>query len=394
MSTYEGSVESPDISGVIKIEIGEDGVLFRSLFDQVPVSYADISSIRYFDYSAYIAVYDSAHSIPAHKTFQVSKMGQQTEWFFRELLNAYNAKILSAMHEDTKPLLESRGSFSYVSGNVSGDNTDIAIYDDALCILPSDDHARRIPFVFINNISKGDYNLTISDTSGESYVLSKFGYDLDPIEKALMDNIYKLRETNKEFIEKINASLGFSDLSQAQILFSEGIATKLDKLPAPLVASIKKLMKTCKMSAEFAMLDEIGIKETVAIGMLECPEESDDCNLDSEEEKDPWIIYYVTSSKNDQYAIVEFSFPNEDAATYIFRTGGQYDTFLTVLNYALEATGLQRDIISLPPEKLTDEMKILRDRTPAIELLRHLLVGKAIHRSPDSWKKSVLEMVH
>lgn len=399
IATYEGEVTSPDISGNMNISIGEDGIVFDALFDSVAIPYADVWSVKYEDYNVYI-------SERTRKTYQVSKMGQQIEWFYRELVDAYNAKILSAMHIETSPLLKSRGSFSYGNGEFSGDNTDIAIYADSMVILPSDKNARRIPLAFITGMNKEDYSLTIKDVSGETYILSRFGYDLDPIEKMLRDNILKLRDTNKELIEKITDSLGFSDMAQAQKIFYEGLAVKLDKLPASLVSAIKKIAKKSKRAKEFSMLDEMGVKDSVAMGVMECPENGEGGDAlasalnaagegsEEETEENPWIIYYITESANRQFAIVEFSFPNEEAATYIFRTGGQYDSFLTLFNYGFEATKLERDIISLPEKKLTDDMKILIDRTPAIQILRQLFVDKAIHRSNESWKKSVLEMTN
>ncbi len=411
ISTYEGEVTSPDISGNMNINIGEDGVVFDALFDSVAVPYADVWEVKYEDYNVYVKAADRG---TGDKTYVVSKMGQQIEWFYRELVNAYNAKILSAMHIDTNPLLKSRGSFSYGKGEFSGDNTDVAIYADSLVILPSDKSARRIPLAFITGMKKEDYTLTITDVSNESYTLSRFGYDLDPIEKMLRDNILKLRDHNKELIEKITGSLSFSDMAQAQKIFYEGLAVRLDKLPASLVSAIKKLAKKSGRAEEFALLDGMGVSESVAMGVMECPEEGKDDedisglagaltgaltgasdgsgeNSEEETEENPWIIYYITESSNRQFAIVEFSFPDEEAATYIFRTGGQYDAFLTLFNYGFEATKLDRDIISLPKEKLSDDMKILTDRTPAIQILRQLFVGKAIHRSKDSWKKSVLD---
>ena len=126
ISKYEGEVTSPDISGSMNICIGADGIVFDSLFDSVAVPYADIWEVRYEDYNVYVTAAvrgsdggaggDQGYgSGPSTKTYRVSKMGQQIEWFYRELVDAYNAKILSAMHIDTNPLLKSRGSFSYGS---------------------------------------------------------------------------------------------------------------------------------------------------------------------------------------------------------------------------------------------------------------------------------------
>ena len=82
--------------------------------------------------------------------------------------------------------------------------------------------------------------------------------------------------------------------------------------------------------------------------------------------------------------MVEFAFPNEEAATYLFRMEEPWEAFLTLLNRALEATGLRREILSLPEERLHDEAnadtRMAVIRTPAVRSLRARFTGRVIHR--------------
>lgn len=70
-----------------------------------------------------------------------------------------------------------------------------------------------------------------------------------------------------------------------------------------------------------------------------------------------WIVFAALPSKDGRLAVVEFAFPNEEAATYLFRMEEPWEAFLTLLNRALEATGLRREILSLRQERLHDEAK-------------------------------------
>jgi hypothetical protein len=102
-------------------------------------------------------------------------------------------------------------------------------------------------------------------------------------------------------------------------------------------------------------------------------------------------------AKNGRKVIAEFAFPNEQTATYIFHMNTSFDQLLAILNRGLEATSMQREIISLPADQLWNDShandRMALDRTQSVQVLRKLYAGRAIHRSPESWKKSLVELI-
>lgn len=66
-----------------------------------------------------------------------------------------------------------------------------------------------------------------------------------------------------------------------------------------------------------------------------------------------------------------------------------------ILNRAMEAVQLRREVISLSEEELAfrHDIRIMIERTPAIKKLRGLFLGRVIHRSAESWKKRVMTCI-
>ncbi|NLB60956.1 MAG: zinc ribbon domain-containing protein, partial [Clostridiales bacterium] len=58
---------------------------------------------------------------------------------------------------------------------------------------------------------------------------------------------------------------------------------------------------------------------------------------------------------------------------------------------------LHREVFSISEEAIkaeaTQAQRILIERTPAIQQLRKRFLGRAIHRSLESWKKSLLDKI-
>jgi DNA-directed RNA polymerase subunit N (RpoN/RPB10) len=91
--------------------------------------------------------------------------------------------------------------------------------------------------------------------------------------------------------------------------------------------------------------------------------------------------------------IVEFCFPQEDAATYLFSFDHTYESMLMLLNRGLEATKLGREVFSLSEQQLNSaayaDARMLVVRTPALQSLRRQYIGRVIHHSLSSWQKGV-----
>lgn len=405
---YSGTVKSSSLSGEAKLFIGKDGLSVDALFDEIALPYAEIESITLENYAIHIRA--------GGEDLQISQMGSNCDWFHRELYEGFNRKVQTVLRAKGTLLIETKGRYNY--DNNRGEAY-IRVFNDCLCILPPNKDGRRIPLTFVSAMKSEDYALSIMLTTGEHYEFSMLGYDLDPLEKTIAGAIRKLREKNAAFVSQLDSALDFAKISQAARQLPEGIAVplaELSKTLSSLSSVLEKKANNSKMSGTYPVLKTICYDEKLCIGIRALPEEEVKAlkqelpeipaqnagdgvaSLELTPEQEDalrWIIWVAIPSKDERTAVVEFAFPNEQAATYIFKLNSTFEHFLPLLNRAMEATGLQREVVSLSDEEILKnqhaDKRMLLERTPALQKLRQCFAGKAIHRSMDSWKNNVLE---
>ncbi|MCR5734030.1 MAG: hypothetical protein K6G22_05405 [Lachnospiraceae bacterium] len=83
-------------------------------------------------------------------------------------------------------------------------------------------------------------------------------------------------------------------------------------------------------------------------------------------------------------------FTDEDTATYLYRFNEPEDIFLLRLRQALEATGIHREIIYLPEEKIKEKplYRMAVQRSAAVRFLRERSDGRLIHSAGHAQKLS------
>jgi hypothetical protein len=407
---YTGMVSSSRFTGEAKLLIYAAGLTLNGLFESVSVAYADMDSITLDNHAMQIKTNSD--------TIVISHIGEACEWFCRDLYEAYNKKVLSSFLVTGEPVFETEGQYAY--GVLSGD-AKISVFSDCLSILPPNLRARRIPFAFITGMKRENYKLTITINSEEIYTFSMLGPDFDPLEKAIADSIRKQRDNDVAFVKKLLPSLGFSESTRAGALLREGIAVQLKQLPAMLADTLEKKARNSKMGSTYEQLKMICDHERIAVGIKSLPEEefealkqamteklaenaaaNPEANMDApaeltaeQEDALRWIVWCAIPSKDGKTAVVEFALPGEDAATYLFRADPAWEHFLMLLNRGIEAIQMRREIFSISDEALKEEanseQRMLKMRTPPLQELRKRFTGRVIHRSDESWKKSLME---
>jgi hypothetical protein len=397
---YEGTVFSADLSGEVKLIIDTEGLVLDSLFKRKTVAYAQIESITFADYAVHIKA--------NNEIINISRMGQSCQWFHHELVQGYTRKVLSAFFVTGAADLETEGQYFYngVHGKAA-----IHVFSDCLCILPPNLNARRVPFVFINDMKKDDCSLTITLSTGEVYSFSMLGFDMEPLQNIIANHIRKLRDNNIAFVKMLQPALGFSDGNKVGALLPEGIAVQLKQLPPTIVQTLEKKALNSKMAASYQQLKNICDYARLAVGIKALPEEEfaalkqqllEKLNENAEqtveltpEQEDAlrWVIWAAIPSKDGKTAVVEFAFPGEDAATYLFSIN-EWEHFLMLLNRGMEATQMRREVFSLAEEALKSQanakQSMLIVRTPALVELRKRFIGRVIHRSQETWKNSLI----
>lgn len=396
MSRFKGKIESALSNGEGTFAVEEEGITCSMLFDEEAIAYSEIDAFRFENYSVYVSA--------AGRHYRFFHMGQQNEWMYLELYAAYNKKVLHALLTEGEPILAAEGVCTYEGIQ---ERAKILVFEDCLCVLPQGKPGRRFPFVCMNGLSRAGYSLTITLTTGETCTFSMLGQDLDPLERDITKQVRASRENNRAFILDICPQLSYTDTAATARLFQEGMAAPLSKVGNALQKVLLAKAHNSKMGPYLDTLLALGEKDLLAIGIKALDPETVDTlkaalleklNANAQEEVTltpqqedalKWMVWAAIPTVDRQYAIVDFAFPQEDAATYLFRLEEPFEAFLPLLNRALEATKMTREIFSAPEAKLSANMRMLLTRTPAAEKLRECYVGKAIHRSPVAWAKSI-----
>ncbi|MFA5450838.1 MAG: hypothetical protein WC231_02445 [Dehalococcoidales bacterium] len=407
---YTGYLDSPDLTGEVQITIDEDSLLLFTALDQSAVNYADITSIELVDYTVSVAT--------PERVFKISRLGASCNWFFQDLRNAYNRQVLKALYVQGSVILETSGEYVITDNNKRLNGTGIIqLYRNCLCILPSDKNARRIPLSFISGMKQDQYTLTLNLTSKESISLSKLGYDTDTLLDKLTAQMVCLKENRLSFIRTLDPAMSMSKAVEAARIMPTDQAAPLDILSSSfpsLAKSIKEKIKTSRIADTFKLLQEIGEGKKLLVGIKEKPsvmkddEKEADTLVDTEAEenqpsesetnKPEYAIWIITPSKDNNAAILELALPGEEAAaTYIFRTEGNFNESAQIIDRSLEAVDFRREYITLAQTALQDDKNIiyrmLIERTPKLDILRHRFVGRAIHASLEKWKIEILKHI-
>ena len=423
--TYKGNVASAGYNGEATLIIDDKGLTVSSLFSDFAAGFEDFLAIKAGDYTVDVVVEGG--------TICCSRMGQSGDWFATNLTKAYNRAVTRALKTKGECLFETRGSMAYEGIHIKGT---VQVFEDAICLLPPKLEGRRLPFAFINGLKKENYALTIHLTTGESAVISMVGRDLDPLEKCIVERVKAIRAKSGELAASLCGELGEAEKAKAANLFAEKIAVPLERLAAlpKLREAVLKKIEGSDMGNTWRLLCELCDGQKAAVGIWELPEEeveklkekllekmqaeaeaagSDGQGegggtelsielMPEQEEALRWMIWTAVPSKDGKVAVVEAAFPNEEVATYVYRIPDSWETFLPVLNRAMEAIDFDRELILLPEEKfdgsvgfgaeLTEgfaDKKMLIKRTPSLGVLRRCFDGRIVHRSLASWEKGL-----
>lgn len=385
---YEGQLTSPGLNGPVKLTVADDALDLDTGQGCSTLPYADISAIALLDYAVQVTL--------AGQNLVISRLGQACQWFYDELTAAYNRCVLRALFVEQAPLLTTTGTISFREDQ--GGWTDpgqIALFDDCLCLLPPDRRARRLPLAFLKAIERQPYGLTVTLTSGETCHLTRLGYDLVPLEHQLSACRRTLTEQVQTARQQLVPQLSSSQSLQATALLPEGLAVPLSSLQTalPVLAQAVQDLASSRLAWSWSLIQEVANRERLCIGLKETAPSSDDGETISN--RHLWI---VAPGHDQQAAAVELALAGDAAAaTYVYRTGGSFETFLPLLNRAFEAAGFRRELLALTEQELQQgryaAYQMLIDRTPALQALRRHYIGRVVHANPASWENGLRKLL-
>jgi len=150
----------------IDLSVEREGLrIGRQLLD-----YADVNAIRPVNHRVLIDTRMGAQ-------VEVSMLGFSYDGFLEELLDSYGKRSLEALFVDEERLMLCEGEYAIPGESGRGK---IALYPDAVCVLPQTSRAVRIPLCFTERIWLDAYRLHLIMQDGEKYIVSKMGYDTEP----------------------------------------------------------------------------------------------------------------------------------------------------------------------------------------------------------------------
>jgi len=430
---YAAAAVSPAVNGDVKLTIAENGFTVSSLFDVIEIPFADVNSIAFADYAVIVKTDDG--------DYRFSRMGEWGERFHTALLDAYNKAVLRSLFVEGEPKFSAKAAYSYVENGASASgNAVVNVYENCVVLLTPDLNTRRVPLCFVTAMDKGEYDLTLRLDSGESYNISRLGFDKPLIEAAIEKQIRAIREKSLAFAKEIDQSLTSVQASQISKLIPEGAAAQFGLLSATapsFTAALEKGIAETRAKEYYNAFKTLTEPSRIYIGTIKNDTQEDGAeggvtsalgggiggmlggltgggsplsalsgvlggdsadSDDGEEAEiqppDPYVFWLIVPSPDGQLATVEFS--EADSATFVYRTGGDFTAFAKQLNRALEAIAFKREVIRLSDEELRKpdnaDYLMAAKRTAALQFVRANFTTRIIHSNPEAWKKKLQEI--
>lgn len=382
---FNGVVQSVHFNGEAVITLEEDSIVFDRAGKSLVIPYADIDGFSVQNYKVLINT----------ETYSavVSQMGRDTEVLREKLWDAYNARTLKAFFVQGEPQFEAQGEYKYADdGGQSQGVAKIKLYENCLCILPPSSDARRIPLCFMTEPVMMNFMIRMTLDTGEMYEVLRLGDHSKRLFELINNNMTKIHNNAVATAKAIDGMLNAGQASAIAWLVPDGAAAQTAELSAiapSFVQASEARIAASRAVDTYSFFKEICQPDNLYTGIktgLSWTEEAAD-------------IIWVTAVKakpDGGVAAVELALGEEDsAATYIYKFKGGQTDFFKRLNHAMEAISFHREVISMPDSELKLDANALYamavKRTGALRFLRGCFAGRAIHRTLDSWKKSINE---
>ncbi|MBQ9814317.1 MAG: hypothetical protein IJM53_01355 [Lachnospiraceae bacterium] len=171
-----------------QLSIESEGLFIGSRF----IDYADFASLKPINHRVIIELISG-------ETAEVSMLGFSYDGFWEEIMDCYGKRSLASLFVDEQQIMLCEGEYSMPEEAGRGW---IALYPDAVCILPQTKNAVRIPLCYAERIWLDGYFLHILMRSGIEYVVGKMGYDTKPFAERVAAACEKTKKERMSAIAK------------------------------------------------------------------------------------------------------------------------------------------------------------------------------------------------
>ena len=154
------------LGGDAELSVEREGMRIGSRF----VDYADLRSIIPLNHRVVV-------ELGSGERIEITMLGFSYDGFWEELSACFAARSLEALFVEGAPLMSCEGEYQLPGDAGRGQ---IELYADAVCILPPNAHAVRLPLCFTEQIVLDGYLIRLTLFDGTVYTFGRMGYDTKP----------------------------------------------------------------------------------------------------------------------------------------------------------------------------------------------------------------------
>ena len=182
---YGGQVSGREAEIVLE----KEGLRLGSRF----LDYAELEAFRPVNHRVWLDTLSG-------EKIEISMLGFSFDGFCEELAEFFGKRSLDALFIEEPQLMLCEGEYQTPQGSGRGQ---IALYEDAVCVLPPDSGAIRVPLCFTRELRLDGYLLTLTQQSGRSVTVGRMGYDTLPFAERAQSCADRVKKQRAAALSKI-----------------------------------------------------------------------------------------------------------------------------------------------------------------------------------------------
>ncbi len=179
-----------------ELSLEREGLRLGSRF----LDFADVKSLRPVNHRVLVGTLSG-------EEIEISMLGFSFDGFWEELMTLFGDRSLEALFVEEKELMRSEGEFQ--TPRESG-RAKLALFGDAVCILPQTAGAVRIPLCFARELRLDGYQLHITLETGAQFTVGRMGYDTKPFAERAQQAADRVKKERAAAISRLRAEPPFN----------------------------------------------------------------------------------------------------------------------------------------------------------------------------------------
>ena len=180
-----------------QIEITKEGLQIG----QRKLDFADVQFIRPINHRVFIDMYGG-------ESVEISMLGFSYDGFWEELMQRFSQRSLESLFANETPIMNCEGEYCF--SNYRGRGL-IILLSDAVCVVPQNCHAVRIPLCFAKKIILEGYMLSITLDTDEKYSVGRMGYDTKHFAEQCIKNCEQTKLKREQLLSKYLVMAPYSE---------------------------------------------------------------------------------------------------------------------------------------------------------------------------------------